>query len=537
MIGHNPLAGEDRAATSTLSFVLAVGIVTVLTSGLLVATNDSLAGQRESAARDALEGVGQSLAADLVRADRATRDGGIASLRRHPPARIAGFDYRAELLTGSGCDAGPLIDGANTAACLRLTAPSPDVRVTVPVDNRSPVTMRTSPSGAVVMTAGTDAPTRYRDGSGRVDVRPNVGVGRGVDRRSERAISVDPSNRNPISGFTYAPGSPTAGETVRFRNDTSDLDGSIVSHEWDFDGDGAVDATGPTPTHRFDEAGRYDVTLTVTDDDGSTANATKTVPVSGLLYDRDAIAIDPNGNDRAGGIRFGVTNTFPDEEVVVTELLIDPENDDVDELDDDDDGYGRGEIELFVGGDRDAAGVDWNGMVTVPDDGLIVDVSDDGDANAGDARMSPGSTAAIDLVEFEADDDREFRMAGRPVTVGVRYEVDGENYVSTFRVVPDRPTAADVTVTAADDGGGIDADVTYDVVDPNGDLAGVTVELYDRTEETVDATRNVPVGGASAGGTVSLGTTGDGHEHVVRVTVTDEAGHTHTTTAPIEGSP
>jgi PKD repeat protein len=46
-----------------------------------------------------------------------------------------------------------------------------------------------------------------------------------------------------------------------------DLDGSIVTYEWQF-GDGNR-ATGATPTHTYMTAGSYIVTLTVTDDDGA----------------------------------------------------------------------------------------------------------------------------------------------------------------------------------------------------------------------------------------------------------------------------
>ena len=53
-------------------------------------------------------------------------------------------------------------------------------------------------------------------------------------------------------------------------SESSDPDGSIVSYDWDF-GDGAT-GTGATPSHQFTSlVDRYfDVTLTVTDDQGAT---------------------------------------------------------------------------------------------------------------------------------------------------------------------------------------------------------------------------------------------------------------------------
>ena len=58
---------------------------------------------------------------------------------------------------------------------------------------------------------------------------------------------------------------------------SDDADGSIESYAWDF-GDGET-GTGKTATHVYDEAGSYDVTLTVTDDDGLEESVTHQVTV------------------------------------------------------------------------------------------------------------------------------------------------------------------------------------------------------------------------------------------------------------------
>ena len=50
----------------------------------------------------------------------------------------------------------------------------------------------------------------------------------------------------------------------------SDPDGYIVSYDWDW-GDGTAHGTGATPSHTYADNGVYDVTLTVTDDDGVTS--------------------------------------------------------------------------------------------------------------------------------------------------------------------------------------------------------------------------------------------------------------------------
>jgi PKD repeat protein len=54
-----------------------------------------------------------------------------------------------------------------------------------------------------------------------------------------------------------------------FQDKSQDDDGTIVSRQWDF-GDGSGSAE-QNPTHTYSEQGRYNVHLTVTDDDGASA--------------------------------------------------------------------------------------------------------------------------------------------------------------------------------------------------------------------------------------------------------------------------
>lgn len=59
---------------------------------------------------------------------------------------------------------------------------------------------------------------------------------------------------------------------------SSDPDGTVESHEWDFGG-GAT-ASGATANHTYASAGTYTVTLTVTDDDGATDATSRPVTVT-----------------------------------------------------------------------------------------------------------------------------------------------------------------------------------------------------------------------------------------------------------------
>ncbi len=64
-----------------------------------------------------------------------------------------------------------------------------------------------------------------------------------------------------------------------FTDASTDGDGSIASYSWNFD-DGSAAVTTADPVHTYAAAGTYDVTLTVTDNEGATDNVTKAVTVS-----------------------------------------------------------------------------------------------------------------------------------------------------------------------------------------------------------------------------------------------------------------
>jgi PKD repeat protein len=103
------------------------------------------------------------------------------------------------------------------------------------------------------------------------------------DDSASGTLTVDapepPANEAPTAAFDASPTDPEPGESVAFdAADSTDADGSVASYEWAF-GDGNT-ATGVSPTHAYDEPGDYDVTLTVTDDDGATDTTTQTVSVA-----------------------------------------------------------------------------------------------------------------------------------------------------------------------------------------------------------------------------------------------------------------
>ena len=113
------------------------------------------------------------------------------------------------------------------------------------------------------------------------------------------------ANTAPTATFTVSPSPSTAGTEVQFdASGSSDEEGEIVSYEWSF-GDN-TSATGTEATHVYDEsvanryaeASRYEVTLTVTDADGATDSASKSVRVDPT---RDTVAWEQVWGDEFEG--------------------------------------------------------------------------------------------------------------------------------------------------------------------------------------------------------------------------------------------
>jgi PKD repeat protein len=81
----------------------------------------------------------------------------------------------------------------------------------------------------------------------------------------------------PSASFTHSSGS-VAGQLVTFDGtQSSDADGTILGYSWNY-GDGAT-GTGKFPFHAYTAAGTYQVTLTVTDDQGLTGSTSAPIAI------------------------------------------------------------------------------------------------------------------------------------------------------------------------------------------------------------------------------------------------------------------
>jgi PKD repeat protein len=84
------------------------------------------------------------------------------------------------------------------------------------------------------------------------------------------------SNAPPTASFSLP--TCTAGTPCGFHSSSTDADGTIATTHWDF-GD-LESADGADATHTYAAAGAFNVTLTVTDDQGATGTSTQQLAVS-----------------------------------------------------------------------------------------------------------------------------------------------------------------------------------------------------------------------------------------------------------------
>jgi PKD repeat protein len=81
----------------------------------------------------------------------------------------------------------------------------------------------------------------------------------------------------PVASFTYQPPVPVTGSELLFTDTSTDADGTVVRWAWAF-GDGGT-STVQNPKHTYFGPGTYTVSLTVTDNDGSTGSVSQEVVI------------------------------------------------------------------------------------------------------------------------------------------------------------------------------------------------------------------------------------------------------------------
>jgi parallel beta-helix repeat protein len=110
------------------------------------------------------------------------------------------------------------------------------------------------------------------DGRANIDEYDNKKLALNIVEWLSRGAIMEP----PVASFTYTPPKLFTNQAITFNASSSyDPDGSIENYSWEF-GDGA-NGTGEIVTYSYSAAGTYNVTLTVTDDDGATNKKTEKI--------------------------------------------------------------------------------------------------------------------------------------------------------------------------------------------------------------------------------------------------------------------
>ncbi|WP_193607977.1 ThuA domain-containing protein [Nocardioides lijunqiniae] len=155
------------------------------------------------------------------------------------------------------------------------------------------------------------------------------GGGYGRDNPSSGLHRIDyiSGSRSPVAVIETSVTSGPAPLTVEFDGaSSSDPEGEDLTYAWDFDGDGATDATGATASHTYGAVGVFSARLTVTDPAGK--DGTTTVPITvGNTEPTVAFDLPPDGSffDFGDDLSWDVTVTDPEDGTIEEdEVVIQP---------------------------------------------------------------------------------------------------------------------------------------------------------------------------------------------------------------------
>nr|MBA3445209.1 PKD domain-containing protein [Gemmatimonadales bacterium] len=166
-------------------------------------------------------------------------------------------------------------------------------------DTDGSIASRSWQFGNGLSATGANPTTTYAT-AGSYNVTLKVTDNLGAQSSVTRSVTVGLPNTPPVAAFA-AP-SCAAGVTCGFTDASRDDDGTIASRSWEF-GNGAT-ATGANPSITFASAGDYNVTLTVTDDDGAESSVTQSVTVGPPPNTAPTAAFDPPSCIRGVACQF-----------------------------------------------------------------------------------------------------------------------------------------------------------------------------------------------------------------------------------------
>ena len=309
-----------------------------------------------------------------------------------------------------------------------------------------------------------EAVTHSYGESGDYTVELTVFDGDGASDTVTEIVTVATSEQAPTANLSVSSMSPTTGEAVTFdATESSDPDGSIVSYEWDFDGDGTVEETGGTVTHTFEESGTYQVRLTVIDDDGLSATAS------------ERVSVEQDNAAPTARIDYGPPNPVTGETVTF----------DASESSDPDGNIARYEWDFDGDGTTDATGETVTHVYEESGDYTVgLTVLDQGDERSVTTEtVTVGENEAPNASFTISPDDPQ---TGETVTFEASGSTDSDGTISTY----EWDLNGDGTIDAT----GETVEYTYE----QGGSYTVTLTVTDDLEATGSTSRTVSIGGELA---------------------------------------
>ncbi|MFA9517089.1 hypothetical protein ACERIT_07720 [Halopenitus sp. H-Gu1] len=149
-----PIAGTDRAVSTTIGYVLGLMIASLLISGLFIAGGSTLENQHDTAVTSGLEASGERIATGYSDADRLVEAAGggnvTVAVAIDAPKRIASSGYAISVTGGA--------DGPPYTNTIELEGSDGSITHTVRFRSFTPVSDRSIDGGPVVI--------RYVEGEG-----------------------------------------------------------------------------------------------------------------------------------------------------------------------------------------------------------------------------------------------------------------------------------------------------------------------------------------------------------------------------------
>lgn len=170
MRNRSPLRGDRRAVSSTLGYVITLGISGILIVGLLTAGGTLVTNEREVVAREQLTVAGEQLATGMADADRlaATGDGGTIRVEVWLPDGAGSAPYSVRLVSQSTAAGEP------NATKIVAESPALDVSESVVVRTTFEVADATIDGGPVVVTFDDDGNRKLHVQDARNAPAPDV---------------------------------------------------------------------------------------------------------------------------------------------------------------------------------------------------------------------------------------------------------------------------------------------------------------------------------------------------------------------------